>query len=57
MGAAPVQNIGAYGVEVSSFIHSVECFNLLTRQQETIKKMNVDLNIEIQSSNQRIILF
>jgi UDP-N-acetylmuramate dehydrogenase len=38
VGAAPVQNIGAYGVEVSSFIHSVECFNLLTRQQETIKK-------------------
>ena len=37
VGAAPVQNIGAYGVEVSSFIHSVECFNLLTRQQETIK--------------------
>ena len=30
VGAAPVQNIGAYGVEVSSFIHSVECFNLLT---------------------------
>ena len=38
VGAAPVQNIGAYGVEVSSFIHSVECFNLLTRHQETIKK-------------------
>jgi len=38
VGAAPVQNIGAYGVDVSSFIHSVECFNLLTRQQETIKK-------------------
>ena len=38
MGAAPVQNIGAYGVEVSSFIHSVECFNLLTQQQETLKK-------------------
>ena len=37
VGAAPVQNIGAYGVEVSSFIHSLECFNLLTRQQETIK--------------------
>ena len=38
VGAAPVQNIGAYGVEVSSFIHSVECFNLLTQQQETLKK-------------------
>ena len=38
VGAAPVQNIGAYGVEVSSFIHSVECFNLLTQQQETLEK-------------------
>ena len=38
VGAAPVQNIGAYGVEVSSFIHSVECFNLLTQKQETIKR-------------------
>ncbi|MDC0332314.1 UDP-N-acetylmuramate dehydrogenase [Gammaproteobacteria bacterium] len=38
VGAAPVQNIGAYGVEVSSFIHSVECFNLLTKQQETIDR-------------------
>ena len=38
VGAAPVQNIGAYGVEVSSFIHSVECFNLLTQQQETIER-------------------
>ncbi|MDA9634258.1 UDP-N-acetylmuramate dehydrogenase [Pseudomonadota bacterium] len=38
VGAAPVQNIGAYGIEVSSFIHSVECFNLLTQQQETIER-------------------
>jgi len=38
VGAAPVQNIGAYGVEVSSFIHSVECFNLLTQRQETIER-------------------
>ena len=38
VGAAPVQNIGAYGAEVRSFIHSVECFNLLTQQQETIER-------------------
>ncbi len=28
VGAAPVQNIGAYGVEVESFITLVECFDL-----------------------------
>lgn len=31
VGASPVQNIGAYGVEVSNFIHKVECFDILTR--------------------------
>jgi len=36
VGAAPVQNIGAYGVEVSSFITSVECFNLSTGRLETL---------------------
>tara|TARA_B100001029_G_C15050255_1_gene450190 strand:+ start:1061 stop:2023 length:963 start_codon:yes stop_codon:yes gene_type:complete len=36
VGAAPVQNIGAYGVEISSFIISVECFNLSTRRVETL---------------------
>lgn len=28
VGAGPVQNIGAYGVEISSLIQSVECFDL-----------------------------
>jgi len=28
VGAAPVQNIGAYGVEVEQFITKVECFDL-----------------------------
>ncbi len=28
VGAAPVQNIGAYGVEVKSLIEAVECFDL-----------------------------
>ena len=36
VGAAPVQNIGAYGVEISSFIRSIECFNLSTRRVETL---------------------
>ena len=30
VGAAPVQNIGAYGVEVKDVIHSVHCFDLDT---------------------------
>ena len=30
VGAAPVQNIGAYGVEVKDLIHSVRCFDLDT---------------------------
>lgn len=29
VGAAPIQNIGAYGVEVERFIHGVEYFDLL----------------------------
>jgi len=29
VGASPVQNIGAYGVEVASFIESVECFDFV----------------------------
>ena len=36
VGAAPVQNIGAYGVETSSFINSIECFNLKTKRLETL---------------------
>ena len=36
VGAAPVQNIGAYGVEISYFINSIECFNLKTKRLETL---------------------
>jgi len=38
VGAAPIQNIGAYGVEISSYILSVECFNLITKKFETLSK-------------------
>ena len=34
VGAAPIQNIGAYGVEISSFIHSVKFLNLDTKEIE-----------------------
>lgn len=36
VGAAPVQNIGAYGVEIGNMIHKVECFDLLTRETVTL---------------------
>lgn len=36
VGASAVQNIGAYGVEAKDVIHSVECFNLITGETETI---------------------
>lgn len=33
VGAAPVQNIGAYGVEIGTLIKSVQCYDLLSRQE------------------------
>ncbi|MDO4640459.1 MAG: UDP-N-acetylmuramate dehydrogenase [Neisseria sp.] len=32
VGASPIQNIGAYGVEVKDVIHAVHCFDLTTNQ-------------------------
>ncbi len=37
-GAAPVQNIGAFGVEIKDSIESVEIFNLLTGEFKTLSK-------------------
>lgn len=37
VGAAPIQNIGAYGVEAGDYIHKVECFDLVTREVITLK--------------------
>ncbi len=38
VGASPIQNIGAYGVEVKDFIESVEVFDIKSKQTKTISK-------------------
>ena len=40
VGAAPVQNIGAYGVEVKDRIHSVICFDTYSRKWQTFSKVD-----------------
>lgn len=37
VGASPVQNVGAYGVEAKDVIHNVECFDCRTRKVVTLK--------------------
>lgn len=37
VGAAPVQNVGAYGVEAKDVIYSVECFDLHSRKVRQFK--------------------
>ena len=38
VGASPIQNIGAYGVEVKDFIESVEVFDIKSKQSKIISK-------------------
>tara|TARA_B100000214_G_scaffold254765_1_gene187561 strand:- start:1579 stop:2562 length:984 start_codon:yes stop_codon:yes gene_type:complete len=59
VGAAPVQNIGAYGEEISNFVTHVECFDLDTLK--TIKLTKSDCKFDyrksiFQESNNLIIL-
>jgi UDP-N-acetylmuramate dehydrogenase len=44
VGAAPVQNIGAYGVEVAQLIESVEVWNLNTEQIEVLPAKACDFS-------------
>lgn len=38
VGAAPVQNVGAYGVEAGDLIHAVECFDMQNRCMKRFTK-------------------
>lgn len=42
VGAAPVQNIGAYGVELASFVERVEAINLRTGKLESLDRQACD---------------
>mgnify|MGYP001568055493 CR=1 FL=1 len=42
VGASPVQNIGAYGTEVSSLIDSIDCFCLNTFSKKTLTNLDCD---------------
>ena len=42
MGAAPIQNIGAYGVELSHFLQSVDVVNVETGQPEVLTGEDCD---------------
>lgn len=42
MGAAPIQNIGAYGVELGQFIQSVDVVNIETGQSKVLSREDCD---------------
>jgi UDP-N-acetylmuramate dehydrogenase len=42
VGAAPVQNIGAYGVEVESFIKSIDCFDFELGKMVTLSHVECE---------------
>ena len=44
VGAAPIQNIGAYGVELSSVFKSCKAFNIDTLEEEIIEKKDCEFN-------------
>lgn len=42
VGASPIQNIGAYGVEVKDFIHSVEYFDVVDGKSKSLLNSQCD---------------
>ncbi|MGZ5245961.1 MAG: UDP-N-acetylmuramate dehydrogenase, partial [Flavitalea sp.] len=47
-GASPMQNIGAYGVEIKDIFHSLEAYNILDKTMVTFK--NADCNFGYRES-------
>jgi UDP-N-acetylmuramate dehydrogenase len=44
VGAAPIQNIGAYGVEIKNYINSVEAFDIQTMQWVTLDRAHCEFS-------------
>ncbi len=44
VGATPVQNVGAYGVEVAELISSVETYNFTTHEKKVFTKKECEFN-------------
>ena len=44
VGAGPIQNIGAYGEEISNYIEHIEVFNLKTGNVEVLNNMNCNFD-------------
>lgn len=44
VGASPIQNIGAYGVEVKDVFHSLKALNIETRELEIFKKQDCNFD-------------
>ncbi|MGM0482093.1 MAG: UDP-N-acetylmuramate dehydrogenase, partial [Pseudomonadota bacterium] len=44
VGAAPVQNIGAYGVEVADYIESVDCYHLSSGKLQRLTQRECQFN-------------
>lgn len=42
VGAAPVQNIGAYGTEIAQFIHQIDCYHLTTHESFSLDRKACD---------------
>ena len=44
VGAAPVQNIGAFGVEISKFIKAIDCVDLVNGDQITLSQQQCEFS-------------